>query len=210
MSKKKYPQKQNKSTSQVNTSNSKETEEEAPKYVKKKKRKAKIISKERPEFEADEEKLAIEITSLLKKARSSIAQEDYLEAVKCYQNAAIAASMIGDLEREKIYLSRASEIIREHPELKEKGVELFKRRKLKAKIREKEEKFSIFQFFSQIFIAGILLVLVYSGLFSAIILQELFEMGGSYNVAQLWGICITIEICGIILAYFLGKRLFQW
>ncbi|MFX1295910.1 MAG: hypothetical protein ACFFD2_13800 [Promethearchaeota archaeon] len=188
-----------------------EIERQLPKILKKRTRKAKIVSQKDEFFDdEDDEKLLFEISSLLKKARVAIAEEKYIDAIKCYQDAAITASMIGDTEREKIYLIRANEILQEHPELKAEGVTILKKRKNKAKIREKEEKFSIIQLISNLLVAVFLLILVYSGLISAIILQEIFEMSGSYNVTQLWGICILIEITGVILAYFIGKSWLRW
>ncbi len=186
-------------------------EEEAPKIIKKQKRKGTIITERREMFAGeDEEKLTKEITEFLKKARAAIAEQNYLEAVKDYQDASIAANMLGDPEREKIYLSRANEILEEHPELKEEGIAFFKKRRVKAKIREEKEKFSLLQMITNIIIAAIFIVLVYSGIFSAIILRELFQLGGSYSVTFLWGLCITIEITGLIIAYVLAKYWLVW
>ena len=185
-----------------------EMEEERPKIIKKRKRKDKVIREIEPE--ADEAQLIFEITNLLKRARIAIAKENFIEAVKCYQDAAVAANMAGNTKREKIYLSRANELIKEHPELKEAGLQYIKKRKLKAKLREEEEKFSLTRMISNIIVAAIMLILVYSGIFGAIILQEILEEGASYSIPLLWSLSIVIEIFGIIVAYFFGTRYLRW
>ncbi len=180
--------------------------EEPPEVIKKWKRKAKIISEVEPE--ADEEKLLLEITNLLKKARVALVNKNYIEAVISYQDAAIAANMTGDTERERIFLKRANEILQDHPELKEdERIKTIKKRKIKAIIRP-EEKFSLTGLISNLIVAGIFFILIYSGLFSAVFLQQIYET--AYNPAQLWGICIAIEIIGLVLAYFLATRWLQW
>ena len=181
-------------------------EEARPIVTKKRKRKAKLISV--IAAEADEEKLLLEITDLLKRARVALGKENFLEAINCYHEAAVAAEMAGDTERERIYLNRANELLKEHPELKEEGL-VIKKRKMKAKLRE-EEKFSLGRLISNIIIAGIMIILVYSGLFSVILLQEVFELGGSYNISILWGVSIAIGIFGMVLAYLLGTRWLRW
>ena len=186
------------------------SDEEVPEKTKKQKRKAQIITQIESTSETDHDKLLFEITGLLKKARISIAEKNYIEAIKSYQDAAVTASMLGDAEREKIYLTRANEILQEHPELKEEGIALMKKRKLKTIIRKEEEKFSITRMLSHIIIALLLIILVFSGMFSALILQELLEAGGSYSIATLWGICIGIEVCGLVLAYIIGRYWLQW
>ncbi|NVM55713.1 MAG: hypothetical protein HWN66_18585 [Candidatus Helarchaeota archaeon] len=185
-----------------------EMEEERPKIIKKRKRKDKVIREIEPE--ADEAQLIFEITNLLKRARIAIAKENFIEAVKCYQDAAVAANMAGNTKREKIYLSRANELIKEHPELKEAGLQYIKKRKLKAKLREEEEKFSLTRMISNLIVAAIMLILVYSGIFGAIILQEILEEGASYSIPLLWSLSIVIEIFGIIVAYFFGTRYLRW
>ncbi|HUX98256.1 MAG TPA: hypothetical protein VMV49_01765 [Candidatus Deferrimicrobium sp.] len=185
-------------------------EGEKPTVIKKRKGKRTIISE--TEAEPDSEKLVTEITDLLKRARSAIAEQNFLVAVKSYQEASIAAGMAGDTEREKIYIARANEILNEHPELKEQGLVILKKRKMKAILRKEEKKFSayVLRIVSYIFVAGILIILIFSGLFSAIILQELLELGGSYSISMLWGICCFIEIIGLILAYLLATRWLSW
>jgi hypothetical protein len=185
-------------------------DEEITEKTKKRKRKAQIITEAESILETDHDKLLFEITGLLKKARIAIAEKNYIEAIKSYQDAAVTASMLGDSEREKIYLARASEILQEHPELKEEGIALMKKRKLKAIIRKEVEKFSLTRMLSHVIIALLLIILVFSGVFSAVILEELLEAGGSYSVTTLWGICIGIEVCGLILAYVIGKYWLQW
>jgi hypothetical protein len=186
------------------------TEGKRPSIVKKRKGKKKIISE--TEAEPDSEKLVTEITDLLKRARSAIAEQNFLEAVKSYQEASIAASMAGDTERERIYLVRANEILTEHPDLKEEGLVVLKKRKMKAILRKQEETTSayIIRIVSYIFVAAILMILVFSGLFSAIILQNTFQAGGSYNLYGLWGLCSFIEIIGLILAYLFATRWLNW
>ena len=183
---------------------------EEPLKITKRKRKAKIVTES--VGEADSGQLIVEITDLLKNARAAIADERFVDAIKCYQEASIAAGMAGDGDRERIYLSRANEILKEHPELKEEGLTIIKRRKMKAKLRKEEETFTGFliRIISYIFIAAIFLILIYSGIFAAIILQELFEMGGSYSINTLWAISGAIEVVGLIIAYFLGTRLLRW
>ncbi|MHA1129909.1 MAG: hypothetical protein ACTSQQ_03780 [Candidatus Helarchaeota archaeon] len=183
---------------------------ERPKKIKKRKRKAQIISQAEIKFETDHDKLLYEITGLLKKARIAIAEKNYIEAITSYQDAAVTANMLGDPEREKIYLTRANEILQDHPELKAEGITLLKKRKLKTIIRKKEEKFSLTRLLTNMIFALLMIVLVYSGVFSAIILQELLEAGGSYNFTMLWGICIGIEVLGIFLAYLIGRYWLRW
>lgn len=190
------------------TADEKDFEEEAPKILKKRKRKGKFIMDTEPE--ADEEKLLDEITELLKRARFALANKNYLEAVRCYQDAAISANMAGDAERERIFLRRVNEILTEHPELKEEdGFKLIKKRKIKAKLKA-EEKFSLVRFLSHLILAGILVLFVYLGLFGAIVLQEIFEEGGSYSIPALWGTSIVVLIVGLVIAYIYGTRFFDW
>jgi len=185
-----------------------EPSEAPPKIVKKRKRKGKIIMEQVPE--ADEEKLLLEITDLLKRARVALVNKNYLEAVKNYQDAAISANMAGDTERERIFLRRAGEILRDHPEvMEEEGFKLIKKRKLKARLRE-PEKFSLGRLISQVFLAGILIIFVYLGLFGAIFLQEIFEEGGSYSIPSLWGISIGVMVIGLLLAYLFATRALRW
>ncbi len=210
MSEKNNPENEDRDEDRETDAEAETSDEETPKKIKKRKRKAQIINQAETPSETDHDKLLFEITGLLKKARISIAEKNYIEAIKSYQDAAVTASMLGDTEREKIYLTRANEILQEHPELKEEGITLMKKRKLKAIIRKEVEKFSLTSLLSHMIIALLLIVLVFSGIFSAVILQELLEAGGSYSYTTLWGICIGIEVCGLILAYVIGKYWLQW
>ncbi len=188
-----------------------ELEEGPQKILKKRKGKTTIISDTEEKFEsADEDKLIFEITNLLKKARVAMAEKDYITAVKSYQDASIAAGMIGDTDREKTYITRANEILQEHPELKEEGFKILKKRKLKSRIREEEEKFSIIRLISHVIIAGIILGFALSGLLSAVVLQELLEVSSSYNKTLVWAVCIVIQIAGLVIAYYIGKRWLSW
>lgn len=179
--------------------------------IKKEISKAKLTSKTEPRSEV--ETLSLEITDLLKKARAAIAEEQFLDAIKLYREAAITADMMGDSEREKSYLNRADEILKEHPELEKEFItEPSKKRKGKARLRKEEEKLTLSRLITQIIVAGIFIILVFSGLFSAIILQKLSELAGgySYNAPMLWFICTVIEIIGLTIAYFFGTRWLKW
>lgn len=188
-----------------------EAEEVPPQIIKKRKRKAKIISEGAPE--SDEEKLLLEITNLLKKARIALVNKNYIEAVICYQDAGIAANMAGDVERERIFLRRANEILQDHPELKEdERVKVIKRRKIKAIVRP-EEKFSLIGLISNVIMAAIFTILVFSGLISAILIQEVYEDIGYVfpdSAFVIWGLSIAIEIFGLTIAYLLATRWLHW
>ncbi|NVM31373.1 MAG: hypothetical protein HWN65_21215 [Candidatus Helarchaeota archaeon] len=180
-------------------------EEKPPIKVKKRKRKAKIISEMEPE--ADEERLLLEITNLLKKARIALVKKNYIEAVICYQDAGIAANMAGDTERERLFLRRANEILQDHPELKEdERVKIIKRRKIKAMVRP-EEKFSLVGLISNMIAAVLFIILIYSGLISAIFLMDIVDMT---NYTLVWGLSIAVEILGLTLAYLLATRFLRW
>ncbi len=180
-------------------------EKERPAIIKKKRRKGKFIMETTPE--ADEEQLLMEITELLKRARVALVNKNYLEAVKSYQDAAIAANMAGDTERERIFLRRMNEILKDHPELvEEEGFKIIKKRRIKAKLRE-EEGFSLSRLISNVFVALLMLIFVYSGLLGSIVLYRIFDVT---NVNLLWGLSIFIEILGLIIAYLLGTRWLRW
>ncbi|MDD1779254.1 MAG: hypothetical protein LUQ65_13895 [Candidatus Helarchaeota archaeon] len=163
------------------------------------------------EAESDSETLGLEITDLLKKARVAIGAEQFLEAIKLYQEAAISADMMGDSERQKIYLNRANELVKEHPELeKELVTEPLKKRKGKAKVRKEEEKLTLPRLIARIVVAAIFTGLIFSGIFAAVLLQNAFQVGGSYNGALLWFICTVVEVIGLTIAYFFGTRWLKW
>lgn len=186
-----------------------EIEEEPQVSVKKELQKAKPIAP--AEAESDSETLGLEITDLLKKARVAIAEEQFLNAIKLYQEAAIAADMMGDSERQKIYLNRAHELLKEHPDLEKELVpEPLKKRKGKAKVRKEEEKLTLSRLIARIILGGIFTGLVFSGVFAAMLLQNLFQVGGSYNAPLLWFICTVVEIIGLTMAYFFGTRWLKW
>ncbi len=186
-----------------------EIEEEPPVIIKKELQKAKPIVP--AEAESDSETLGLEITDLLKKARVAIAEERFLQAVKLYQEAAIAADLMGDSERQKIALQRAQELLKEHPDVEKALVpEPLKKRKGKAKVRQEEEKLTLSRLIARIIMGGIFTGLVFSGVIAAILLQNLFQVGGSYNAPLLWVICTVVEIIGLTLAYVFGTRGLKW
>jgi hypothetical protein len=186
-----------------------ETEEEPP--VSPKKELHKVESIVPAKAESDSEALGLEITDLLKKARVAIAEEQFLDAIKLYQEAAISADMMGDADRQKTYLNRANELLKEHPTLeKELVTEPLKKRKGKAKVRKEEEKLTLARLITRIIVAGIFTGLVFSGVFAAILLQNAFQVGGSYNAPLLWFICTLVEVIGLTVAYFFGTRWLKW
>ena len=188
-------------------------EEEIAKEAKTSLKRENLVPKITTQIEptSESEMLNSEIVNLLKKARAAIAEEQFSDAVKLYREAAVASDMMGQPENEKTYLNRANEILTEHPEI-EKGLatEPIKKRKGKAKLRKEEEKLTFSRLITRIFVAGIFTILVFSGIFAAMILQKLLEMGGSYNVPQLWYTCIIIEIIGLVIAYIFGTRWLKW
>lgn len=183
-------------------------EEDHPKILKKRQRKGKIIMEQTAE--ADEEQLLMEITELLKRARIALVKKNYLEAVKSYQEAAIAANMAGDSERERIFLRRMNEILKAHPELvEEEGFKLIKKRKMKTKLRE-EEKFSFSRLISNILVAGLMIALIYGALLIIMFVQQVYDIVSLDLIPILWGVGIFLQILGIILAYLLGTRWLRW
>jgi len=186
-----------------------EAEKPAKGLIKREALKPKSMS--RPELGSEAETLSLEITDVLKRARVAIAEEQFLDAVKLYREAAVAADMMGESEREKSYLNRANELLKEHPELeKELATEAIKKRKGKAKVHKEEEKLTLSRLITRIIIAGIFTILVFSGIFAAIILQKLAEIAGSYNAPLLWFTCTVVEIIGLTIAYFFGTRWLKW
>ena len=183
-------------------------EEDRPKIIKKRKRKGKIIMERIAE--ADEEQLLMEITKLLKRGRAALVKKNYLEAVKSYQDAAIAANMAGDSERERIFLRRMNEILKAHPELvEEEGFKLVKKRKMKTKLRE-EKKFSVSRLISNMIVAGLMIALIYGALFIIMFVQQVYDIVSLDLIPILWGVGIFLQILGIILAYLLGTRWLRW
>jgi hypothetical protein len=186
-----------------------EIEEEPPVSIKKELQKAKPTAP--AAAESDSEALGLEITDLLKRARGAIAEGQFLEAIKLYQDAAVSADMMGDAERQKTYLGRANELLKEHPDLgKELGMEPLRKRKGKAKVRREEEKITLARLIARIIVAGIFTGLVFSGVFAAILLQNAFQVGGSYDAPLLWFICTVVEVLGLTIAYFFGTRWLKW
>ena len=183
-------------------------EEDRPKIIKKRKRKGKIIMERIAE--ADEEQLLMEITKLLKRGCAALVKKNYLEAVKSYQDAAIAANMAGDSERERIFLRRMNEILKAHPELvEEEGFKLVKKRKMKTKLRE-EKKFSVSRLISNMIVAGLMIALIYGALFIIMFVQQVYDIVSLDLIPILWGVGIFLQILGIILAYLLGTRWLRW
>lgn len=178
-------------------------------------REEKEIQKAKPtppaEAESDTETLGLEITDLLKKARGAIAEGQFLAAIRLYQDAAVSADMMGDAERQKIYLNRANELLKEHPELeKELVTEPLRKRKGKARIRKEEERLTLPRLIARIIVAGIFTGLIFSGVLTALLLQNAFEAGGSYNAPLLWFVCTVVEVIGLTIAYFFGTRWLKW
>lgn len=134
------------------------------------------------------------LNNYLKKARISIRDEDYNEAVRYYRLAAKCAAKAGDSQKEKIFTNRADEIMEEYGlsgEIEKEKV--FKKEKVEKKEALKLSGLGIWGFIITI----VIIVLGLSGL-----LLEIILLPNTASVNELfffWGLGITMEIIAAIL-----------
>jgi uncharacterized membrane protein len=134
------------------------------------------------------------LNNYLKRARISIRDEDYNEAVRYYRLAAKCAEKAGDSQKEKIFNNRADEILEEYGlsgDIEKEKV--FKKEKVEKKKALKLTGLGIWGFIITI----VIIVLGLSGL-----LLEIVLLPSTASINELfffWGIGLTMEIIAAIL-----------